>query len=230
MNDIDRNTGIPENYLWKVNTPQPNQSAELNELFAALSKAQNEMDIAGLDAKNPFFKSKYATLAELMRASRPSLCKYGLSVIQQVIINHDQTHTLTTKLAHASGQWLQSCMKINPPKQDVQAIGSYITYLKRYCYGALVGVIVDDESDDDGNAATQAYTQEKQVQKKTSPEPLEFITKEQCEQLEYELQDHPEIKQNALNALNINDFSKMPKARFLSSLKRIREIIAVRKN
>ena len=134
---IHQETEIPSNYPCKIDN-NTDQTSQLNELFAALSKAQNEMDAAGLDAKNPFFKSKYATHAELVRASRPALTKHGLSVIQQVTVQ-EEFHVLLTKLCHASGQWVQSRMKINPPKQDVQSLGSYITYLKRYCYAAIEG-------------------------------------------------------------------------------------------
>jgi hypothetical protein len=52
-------------------------------------------------------------------------------------------------------------MAINPPKQDIQAIGSYITYLRRYNYSAIVGVVTEDEADDDGEKAKQAVEKEK---------------------------------------------------------------------
>jgi hypothetical protein len=44
-------------------------------------------------------------------------------------------------------------MTVNPPKQDIQSLGSYLTYLRRYTYSAIVGVVASEE-DDDGEAAT----------------------------------------------------------------------------
>lgn len=61
--------------------------------------------------------------------------------------------TLMTRLCHASGQWIESSMTVNPPKQDIQSLGSYLTYLRRYTYSAIVGVVASEE-DDDGEAAT----------------------------------------------------------------------------
>lgn len=128
--------------------------SSLNELFAALAKAQSSMPIASKDSDNPFFKSKYADFAEVIRVSRPSLAANGLTVLQRVITLQDGSQALHTVLGHSSGQYIDSLMRINPPKNDVQAIGSYITYLKRYSYAALVGVCSGDE-DDDGEAAMQ---------------------------------------------------------------------------
>lgn len=133
------------------------KSQELNELFSALSKAQADIKVAIKDAANPFFKSKYANLQMVMEASRPALCKNNLSIIQQIITQDGHDYIITT-LGHSSGQWISSYVRLNPSKPDVQSLGSYITYMRRYCYSSLVGVY-DGEEDDDGNEASFA-TQE----------------------------------------------------------------------
>ncbi|CDK30160.1 ERF family protein [Candidatus Babela massiliensis] len=130
----------------------PNRSENLNELFTALAKAQGEMKIANELCENPYFKSKYANLAEIVKASRPALSKNGLSVIQQILSDDEGRMLLCTILSHASGQWIESRVRIIPPKNDVQSIGSYMTYLKRYSYASIVGVVTSDE-DDDGERA-----------------------------------------------------------------------------
>ena len=79
---------------------EPHRSKDLNELFSAMAKAQSEMKIAGTDSENPYFKSRYADLATLVKASRPSLTKFGLSVIQQVLPNDDGQMILHTILGH----------------------------------------------------------------------------------------------------------------------------------
>lgn len=136
-------------------------SIELNDLFDALAKAQGEMEEAKTDSKNPFFKSKYADLASIFRASRKVLAKYGLSVVQPVR-NFQGKRYLFTRLGHASGQWIEGGIPLSPPKEDIQSLGSYITYLRRYCYAAMVGVVASGE-DDDGEKAMNRKTIDKIV-------------------------------------------------------------------
>jgi len=128
------------------------ESAELGELFTALAKAQGEIEIAKTTSKNPFFKSNYADLSQIVKASRPYLAKNGLSVIQRVLSNGSNQMYLFTRLCHASGQWIESKMPITPPKNDIQSIGSYLTYLRRYNWASIVGVTANGD-DDDGEAA-----------------------------------------------------------------------------
>ena len=61
----------------------------INELAAALSKAQGEMQAAIKDKVNPFFKSSYADLGSVWDAARPVLSKYGLCVMQTTEITGD---------------------------------------------------------------------------------------------------------------------------------------------
>lgn len=128
--------------------PAPSKSAELKDLFAALAKAQAEMQMAGLSSQNPFFKTRYADLAAIIKASRPALTKHGLSIVQQIITRDDGATFLHTMLCHSSGQWVESRVRISPAKTDVQSLGSYITYLRRYSIAALCGIVASDEDDD----------------------------------------------------------------------------------
>lgn len=132
------------------------RSTDLNELFTALSKAQSDIKVAVKDSSNPFFKSKYANLQSVIEASRGALCANGLSIIQQITPNEKGQDCLVTVLGHTSGQWISSEMKIAPTKPDVQSFGSYITYLRRYCYTALVGVY-DGTEDDDAEESMAKY-------------------------------------------------------------------------
>lgn len=126
------------------------QSEQTNELFTALAKAQDEMEIASKDSSNPFYKSKYADLQSVVGSSRPYLAKHGLSVIH-LLQQNDQSTYMVTQLSHSSGQYIRSRVKLSPQKTDIQSLGSYITYMKRYCYAAIVGVVTGD--DDDGESA-----------------------------------------------------------------------------
>ena len=211
----------------------PARSKEIKDLCAAIAKAQSEIKIAGLTKENPYFKSRYADLAEMIRVSRPALSKNGLSVIQQVIQNEDGQNILNTILLHSSGQWIESRMRIVPPKNDVQSMGSYITYLKRYAYGSLVGVVASDE-DDDGEVAVHEHRENFNkgtgLNHKYNPkqQSYETITKEQLEELRYELKSHTDLAEEILEKMKIQSLSDMPKNKFLASIKRIREIVRKR--
>lgn len=189
-----------------------NQSQELNELFTALAKSQGEMVLAKQSSSNPFFKSKYADLTEIVNSSRPALVKHGLCVSQRILVGDLGNNILSTILGHSSGQWLESTTSINPPKSDIQSMGSYITYLKRYSYAAIVGVAT---TDDDGE---QAMVDDRN--KKND----DYVTPEQIEQLQYELKGHSDIAEDMMQKMGLRTLKEMPKNRFMSALNRIREI------
>ncbi len=147
------------------------QSEAINELAAALSKAQGEMQAAIKDKVNPFFKSSYADLGSVWDAARPVLSKYGLCVMQTTEISADGSQIImVTTLAHTSGQWVKSFLPLNPAKNDSQGVGAAMTYLRRYSLSAIVGVVCDE--DDDGETVSgRGKTQQPQQNKQTPPPP-----------------------------------------------------------
>lgn len=195
------------------------KSTDIKDLALALSKAQGEMDIAGLNKKNPFFKSKYADFMSVVEASRPALTKNGLAVTQQITQAEEGSPFLETTLMHISGQWVSSRMKIVPAKSDVQSLSSHITYLKRVCYSSLMGVVTGDE-DDDGELAVASSRQAP----RSNTREEEVITNDQLEELEFELQGQSKICAMVLDGLKIETLSQMPKSKFLASIHRIREL------
>ncbi len=133
-------------------------SQMLNELFTSLSKAQGKIQPASKDKSNPFFKSKYADLASVKEACREPLSENGLCVIQMPQQKSDGGMVLVTILGHCSGQWIQGEMPIEVAKKDPQSLGSAITYFRRYCLSAMVGVAPDD---DDGEKAQAGFRNQK---------------------------------------------------------------------
>lgn len=131
-------------------------SEHINELAAALSKAQSEIQGAIKENTNPFFKSKYADLGSVWAAIREPFARNGLSVAQGsgLDVHNDGKviNILHTRLMHSSGQWLESETHLNPVKDDPQSLGSAITYQRRYQLQAIAGVVPED---DDGQAAVQ---------------------------------------------------------------------------
>lgn len=128
-----------------------NKSDQINELAAALAKAQGEIQGAVKDSKNPFFKSNYADLASVWDACRAPLSKNNLAVIQTTEANEKGQLILKTILAHSSGQWISSDYPIITAKQDAQGMGSGMTYSRRYALAAMVGIV---QVDDDGELAS----------------------------------------------------------------------------
>lgn len=134
------------------------QSEQIDEISKALSKAQSELQSANKDSNNPFFKSKYADLAEVWNVSREPLANNGLAVVQINEISEGKT-CLSTILTHSSGQWIKGTLPLILTKNDMQGLGSAITYARRYGLSAILGVI---QEDDDGNKTTrQSYKEEK---------------------------------------------------------------------
>jgi hypothetical protein len=199
---------------------QPTESEGLDKLFQALSKAQQEMEMAKTEARNPFFKSKYADLASVVKASRPYLCANGLCVVQRILPNAKGEMSLFTRLCHSSGQWMESSMAILPPKNDIQTIGSYITYLRRYNYASVVGVVAAEEDDDGENAMAPARRQTPAG----SPPPSSNITKAQVQVISSELENHEDILEGLLKAFKISKLSDLPEKHYTQCVNRIRDI------
>ena len=128
------------------------KSNDITELATALSKAQSEIDGASKNSQNPFFKSSYADLHQVIQSSFPQLTKYGLSVIQGSDWIDGNIH-VTTMLCHSSGQWIKSsvCMPLKE-KWNAQDVGSIMTYGRRYGLSAMVGVA---QYDDDAQSVSQ---------------------------------------------------------------------------
>lgn len=126
-----------------------NQSETINELAAALAKAQGQITGALKDSANPFFKSRYADLASCWDACRKQLSDNGLSVIQTTDVN-DGMVLVRTILAHSSGQWISGVLPVKAKDDGPQAQGSGITYARRYALAAIVGLA---QIDDDAEAA-----------------------------------------------------------------------------
>lgn len=127
-------------------------SESINEIAAALAKAQGEVEGATKDSANPAFKSKYADLASVYHACRTALASNAIAVVQLPGSVTAEGLELTTILTHSSGQWFRTTSVIPMGKRDAHGYGSALTYGRRYCLSAMVGVA---QEDDDGNAASQ---------------------------------------------------------------------------
>ena len=128
------------------------RSEKIDTFAAALAKAQAEIRPAEKNATNPHFDSNYADLASVWDACRAPLTANGFSVVQTMEEENGRQY-LETLLLHASGEWIAGRVPLILQRQDMQGIGSAITYARRYGLAAAAGVA---QEDDDGNNAGQA--------------------------------------------------------------------------
>lgn len=118
----------------------------MKNITKALVEFHKQLKPIKKDAENPFFKSDYLTLSGILDAVRHPLASNGLVIIQSMKVQESNT-VLITKLAHESGEEIQSEM-IMPMLSDPQKQGSLITYYKRYQLQAILGISTADEDDD----------------------------------------------------------------------------------
>ena len=138
------------------------KSESIAAIAKALSTFQGEVKQPMKDKDNPFFKSKYVPLENVVEAITEISAKHGLSFLQYPS-NFDDKVGITTILMHSSGEWIETdTIYAKPAKSDAQATGSVITYLKRYSLAAAFGITSDE--DDDGNAASGSKKNEAQVE------------------------------------------------------------------
>jgi hypothetical protein len=126
------------------------QSESVGKLAVALCKVQATMKPALKTATNPFFKSHYADLSGCLETALPVLSKNGLCVIQTTDKN-----LLVTTLLHESGEWIRGWYPLIAKDNSPQAMGSAVTYAKRYALCAIIGLATED---DDGQRAEVTIT------------------------------------------------------------------------
>lgn len=124
--------------------------------------------------KGPGYTYKYAGLAAVMSAILPRLNRLGLVFIARPSMVEGR-FVLCCELVHvASGERLEAQYPITAaPNAPAQAIGSAISYGRRYCLTALTGVVA--EEDDDGRAASARYDDDDQQAFSRRREPSEDL-------------------------------------------------------
>jgi hypothetical protein len=152
---------ITINYSRRYNM---NKSDTINKLAVALVKAQAEMGSPKKDSANPFFKSKYADLAEVISVVKDPLLKHGNAFLQ--IVTQDGVETT---LIHESGEFISGTTPVIVAKpNDPQALGSAITYARRYGLQAMLGIPAEDDDGEKAMGRTVAKAvQPKVIQKNT---------------------------------------------------------------
>ncbi len=156
------------------------------EIAAALSKAQAmfgpiprsrtvsvKMKAKPDGREGGTYTFSYAPLDVVLEAVRPALAANGLA-ITQVMAGGGNALRMRTMLLHSSGQFIASDVPVVAEGGGPQALGSAITYMRRYVITALLGLA--SEEDDDGNHASGNTTQPVQRAARKAPAPPQAPT------------------------------------------------------
>lgn len=163
-------------------------SDSLESISQALADFQSKVEQPQKSADNPFFKSKYVPLENVISAVKKYAPEAGLSYTQIPLISENKVG-VTTIIFHTSGEFIEFDPFLLPlDKNTAQGAGSALTYARRYTLSAAFGIASDE--DDDGNAAsgnsknsTNKKTNQQAPTKKAPPK-IEMANKRDIESLQ----------------------------------------------
>lgn len=181
------------------------KSESIANLATALANFQGEVSNPKNTAKNPFFKSNYSPLNEVINTVRPIMAKHGLSVLQAPS-GDGENITVTTLLMHSSGEWIEGDpLVLRADKITAQGAGSAISYGRRYSLSAILG-ISSEEEDDGSHASGNKSAEVRQLEPKapTKSEVNWVAFWNECKKLGYSMEEVQTIA-------NTKDFSKWTK-------------------
>jgi hypothetical protein len=120
---------------------------ETKNIYQKLHEAKLEIGKVAKNAKNPHFKNTYADLNALIEAVEPILLEKGLVLLQP--IKEGKVFTVITDITNSYS--IESYIDLTPGL-TAQALGSQITYFRRYTLSSLLTL---QAIDDDGQQASQ---------------------------------------------------------------------------
>lgn len=198
-----------------------NKSESIAELATALAAFQGEVKQPLKDKDNPFFKSKYVPLENVVEAITQTASKHGLSFVQYPV-NQENKVGIVTLLMHKSGEYMETEPIFAPlSKNDAQGTGSVITYLRRYSLSSVFGITSDE--DDDGNSASNPQQQKApNAPQKATQAQLNAIGAKTNKIAQRDAIGQGAVYENAQNALgiqkNTKQLTKADAAKFIDYL------------
>jgi hypothetical protein len=116
----------------------------------ALAKAQEVFKPVPKDKKHPHYNSEYSSLDAILDATREGLTTNGLALLHRIVPGDPMA--IEAILFRGKESLSSGPLTVIVDKQNMQGLGSALTYARRYTAAALLGVCSDE--DDDGNAAS----------------------------------------------------------------------------
>jgi hypothetical protein len=120
-------------------------------IYKKLLEVQKEVGAISKDSKNPFFKSKYFDINQLIEHVQPVLNKHGLVLLQPIQDGKVFSKLFDSEAKQGEKVCFESCLQL-PELTDPQKLGSCITYYRRYTLASLLGLQAED---DDANLAAK---------------------------------------------------------------------------
>lgn len=222
--------------LKSIETADPYESLSTDQICTALSNAQGDFKAVPSNRSHSYMQTTYADLKSIWDMIRTPLKENGLSITQFTKTGADSVTVLVTRLRHTSGQWMETRARLIIAKQDPDCYASTEAFYKKQSIVSLLGIAVEnDKHDDDGETIMKGLrnTQDKGVELNKNYDPsqesFESVTKEQAEELRYELKGWTDIAKDMLNRLKVETVEDIPKSKYMWALTKIREIKQLRK-
>jgi hypothetical protein len=141
---------------------------QLGLFNAAFAEVQSEIDGIVKSGKNPVFKNPYARLEDLDAAARPIYTRHGFTVrystdenwkdgwiLMRLTLAHEGGHSEITALPGPYDLQPPSQRSNQPARSPIQAIGSSVTYLRRYTLEMALNLVPKNNPLDDNGRRTQ---------------------------------------------------------------------------
>ncbi|WP_339233890.1 ERF family protein [Oceanobacillus sp. FSL W7-1281] len=205
-----------------------NKSESIVEISKALAKFQGEVKQPLKDADNPYFKSKYVPLENVVEAISSIAPNHGLSFVQWALNDENGRVGVATMLMHESGEFIEfDPVFINAEKQTPQGAGSLITYLKRYSLSAVFGITSDQDDDANESSGNNQNNQQQNFNRNQNSQSKGNLTENQVKRL-YAIAKSASVAANdvksAINQLfNKTDPYQLTKQEYDAICKRLEE-------
>ena len=126
------------------------------QLLKAIEESRKNFKELKKDGKNPMFKNNFSTITNIFDSCKSALEENGINVSFHTYVDANiQKDILVLTLTHfPSGETKTSELMLIDDKRGAQAVGSAITYHRRYMLQAMLNLEADGETDDDGNQAS----------------------------------------------------------------------------
>ena len=117
------------------------------KLLKSLFELKKKVGKMTKDSTNPFFKSKYFDINQLLEHVEPLADEHNLLILQPIVKGFVRTEIYCIE----TDEMVFSEIELTGIK-DPQKVGSEITYFRRYTLQSLLGIQAED---DDANKASQ---------------------------------------------------------------------------
>jgi hypothetical protein len=210
-------------------------SEQTDKIAQALAAAQAETKPLIADKVNPFFKSNYADLSNVINSVKEAAQKNGISIIQGGGEPSDHGLIVTCRIFHTSGQWIETMMVLPLAKRDAQAAGSALTYGRRYLLASLFNLATEEDDDDGASASAPDQSKRRdtasltpilaaqikkanefftsfEASKENIKATVDRFTGGRCDEVEAMMKPEAAAMINALNKKHVEQFSTVEKA------------------